>query len=66
MVINDYYIFEYQFMWRAKANNQARWGVYGVIHATNEFVLRYGWTVEYITMHPLMMSDIALRRPLTG
>lgn len=41
-----------------------RFGVYGVMHAANEFVLRYRWEVAYITLHPLMMPDLAIRRPL--
>mmetsp|Transcript_14917 Transcript_14917/g.34139 ORF Transcript_14917/g.34139 Transcript_14917/m.34139 type:complete len:279 (-) Transcript_14917:556-1392(-) len=58
IVLNDYYIFEYQFL----AQNN-RWGIYGVVQATNEFILRYQWPMVYLAMHQLNMPDIAIRRP---
>ena len=65
MVLNDYYLFEHQFLARVPPR-KIRYGVYGVIHAANEFALRYQWQVAYITTHPENMPDLALRRPLTG
>jgi len=37
--------------------------VYGVIHAANEFILRYQWELVYMTLHPRNEPDIAIRRP---
>ena len=47
MVLNDYYFFETDFL--AKSG---RWGVYGVMHAANEFLLRYApdWEVVYYAL----------------
>ena len=41
-------------------------GVYGVVHAANEFILRYCWQVVYLTLHENGMPDLAIRRPLSG
>ena len=41
-------------------------GRYGVIHATNEFILRYEWEIVYMTLHRRNEPDIAIRRPITG
>ena len=62
MALNDYYLFETVFL-----AQRGRWGVYGIIHATHEFLARYasGWEVAYITMSPLAggnQADIGLRR----
>ena len=47
----------------AQGATQPRFGVYGIIHAVNEFALRYKWPVEYVAMHYANLPDIALRRP---
>eukprot|EP00900_Chrysochromulina_parva_P001028 jgi/Chrpa1/10926/Chrysochromulina_OHIO_Genome00003103-RA len=62
MALNDYYLFETVFL-----AQRGRWGVYGIIHATHEFLARYAsdWEVAYITMSPLAggnQADIGLRR----
>ena len=46
LAFNDYYIFEWGFL--AK---KGRWGVYGVVHAVNEFIIRYkgDWELIYYT-----------------
>ena len=46
MAFNDYYVFEYGFLAR-----KGRWGVYGVPHAANEFLIRYApdWELAYYT-----------------
>eukprot|EP00966_Prymnesium_polylepis_P139393 3221041-Prymnesium_polylepis.1 len=41
MVMNDYNWFESEFL-----AQRGRWGVYGVIHATNEFAVRYSREFE--------------------
>ena len=61
MVMNDYYLFETLFL--ATNRLAGRWMVYGVMHATNEFVIRYGWKVVYMTLHPRQEPDLALRKP---
>ena len=58
MVMNDYYLFESLFL-----PNMGRWKVYGVIHATNEFLNRHGWKVVYMTLHERQEPDLAIRRP---
>ena len=66
MVLNDYYLMETLFMgWPRQASvaHAGRWGVYGVIHAANEFILRYQWELVYMTLHPRNEPDIAIRRP---
>ena len=63
MVLNDYYMFEHQFLARP-LEKRLRYGVYGVIHAANEFALRYSWPVVYMTLHYQNQPDVALRRPL--
>ena len=65
MVLNDYYLMETLFMgWDNPADRRSgRWGVYGVIHAANEFILRYKWELVYITLHPRNEPDLAIRRP---
>lgn len=62
MVINDYYVFETLFLGGPKG----RWGTYGVIHAANEFILRYDWELVYMTLHARNEPDLAIRRPMRG
>ena len=61
MAFNDYYIFEWGFL--AK---KGRWGVYGVVHAVNEFLIRYRseWELIYYTFGPggTDGGDLGLRR----
>jgi len=61
LVLNDYYMFENIFL-----ANKGRWGVYGVIHAANEFLLRHNWELAYMTLHNRNEPDLAIRRPLHG
>jgi predicted O-methyltransferase YrrM len=35
---------------------------YGVVQATHEFMLREGWEMMYLALHPYMYCDVALRR----
>lgn len=35
---------------------------YGVIQATNEFMLRHGWCMAYFALAPVMYCDVGLRR----
>jgi hypothetical protein len=57
MALNDYYLFETVFL-----AQRGRWGVYGIIHATHEFLARYAsdWEVAYITMSPLAGGNQAI------
>ena len=68
MVINDYFLFESAFLAKPFASDVQkgvpRFGVYGVIHSTNKFALRYGWKMAYLAMHHSNFPDVALRRPL--
>ena len=60
MALNDYYRFEWQFL-----GERGRWGAYGVMHAANEFLVRYGkdWEVAYYTFGPTDSGgDLGLRR----
>lgn len=59
MVMNDYNWFETEFL-----AQRGRWGVYGVIHATNEFAVRYSseFEVAYYAMGSKNQGDIALRK----
>ena len=60
MALNDYYRFEWQFL-----GDRGRWGSYGVMHAANEFLVRYGedWEVAYYTFGPTDSGgDLGLRR----
>jgi|EP00966_Prymnesium_polylepis_P301445 hypothetical protein len=58
LVMNDYYFFESAFLFI-----RGRWGVYGVIHAVNEFLIRHAnFEVAYYALHPKNEGDIALRR----
>ena len=64
MVMNDYYSFESQFLANPFAGaKEPRFGVYGIIHATNEFMLRYGWKMAYLAMHPMNFPDVAIVKP---
>ena len=58
LVLNDYYLFETLFL-----AQRGRWGVYGIIHAANEFAARYHWELAYVAMHPRAEFDVAFRRP---
>lgn len=58
IVMNDYYFFESAFLF-----TRGRWGVYGVIHAVNEFLIRHtNFEVAYYAFHPKNEGDIGLRR----
>ena len=60
LALNDYYRFEWQFL-----GERGRWGAYGVVHAANEFLVRYGkdWEVAYYTFGPTDSGgDLGLRR----
>lgn len=60
MALNDYYRFEWQFL-----GERGRWGAYGVMHAANEFLVRYSkdWEVAYYTFGPTDSGgDLGLRR----
>jgi len=59
LVMNDYHWFETDFFM-----SRGRWGVYGVIHATNEFAVRYAsqFEVAYYAMHGRNQGDFALRK----
>ena len=35
---------------------------YGVIYATNEFMLEHRWAMQYLTLHSHMYCDVVLRR----
>jgi len=61
MVMNDYYLFETLFLGTTRL--AGRWAVYGVIHATNEFIIRYRWTVVYMTLQSRLEPDLAIRKP---
>jgi len=64
LVLNDYYVFETMFLGIPVGQPRgARWGTYGVIHAANEFILRYKWELVYMTLHPRNEPDLAIRRP---
>lgn len=66
MVLNDYYVFESLFLGVLQGQARSgRWGTYGVIHAANEFILRYKWELVYLTLHQRNEPDLAIRRPLT-
>lgn len=60
LALNDYYRFEWQFL-AAKG----RWGAYGVVHAANEFLVRYqtDWELAYLTFGPEgEVGDFGMRR----
>lgn len=60
LALNDYYRFEWQFL-----AQRGRWGAYGVIHAANEFIMRYqpDWELAYVTFGPAgEMGDFGMRR----
>lgn len=64
MVMNDYYLFETLFL--ATKRLAGRWMTYGVMHATNEFIIRYGWKIVYMTLHQRQEPDLAIRKPMTS
>ena len=41
IALNDYYRFEWEFL-----AQRGRWGAYGIVHATNEFLARYRGSFE--------------------
>ena len=49
LAFNDYYVFEWGFL-----AMKGRWGVYGIVHAVNEFVICYksDWELVYYTFGP--------------
>ncbi|KAL3932125.1 MAG: hypothetical protein SGPRY_000830 [Prymnesium sp.] len=59
LVVNDYHWFETDFL-----ALRGRWGVYGVIHALNEFVIRYSdsFEVAYYALHGRNQGDLALKK----
>mmetsp|Transcript_4636 Transcript_4636/g.12343 ORF Transcript_4636/g.12343 Transcript_4636/m.12343 type:complete len:260 (-) Transcript_4636:489-1268(-) len=59
VVMNDYLVFETQFF-----AQRGRWGVYGVVHAVNEFMQRYkrDWEVVYYAFEEHNFGDFAIRR----
>ena len=60
LVVNDYHLFETVFL-----PTRGRWGVYGVMHAANEFLLRYSpdWEIAYYTFAGAGNGgDLAMRR----
>lgn len=65
LVVNDYFLFESEFLAGGEDfdRGNVRFGVYGVIHAVNEFAVRYRWPLAYLAMHKLNFPDVALRRP---
>ena len=60
LALNDYYRFEWQFF-----GVKGRWGSYGIVHSSNEFLVRYqpDWEVAYYTFgHLDSGGDLGLRR----
>lgn len=58
LVMNDYYFFESGFLFL-----RGRWGIYGVIHAVNEFLRRYdNFEIAFYALHPRNEGDLAIRR----
>ena len=59
VVMNDYHWFETDFL-----ATRGRWGVYGIIHATNEFLVRYSaeFEVAYYAPGPMNQGDFAVRK----
>ena len=59
LAINDFYLFESQFL-----VSRARFGVYGIIHATHEFLVRYEgqWEIAYYAFNMMNQGDLGLRR----
>lgn len=57
--MNDFYFFETQFL-----AERGRWGVYGIIHASYEFLNRHAseWEVAYYALGTLGHGDFAMRR----
>ena len=44
---------------------RGRWGVYGIVHAANEFLVRYqpDWELVYLTLDPKgATGDVGFRR----